>query len=100
MADVFLQLHPTKTRIVYCRDDRREETYPSVKFDALGYEFRPRAVWGTQRGRLFCGVTPAVSAAQLRLQRVLWPIVFGITAAHLPAHLRPRALPKACYIGG
>ena len=57
-----LALHPTKTRIVYCKDDKRTGTYPTVKFDFLGYEFRPRAVWGPRSGQLFCGFTPALSA--------------------------------------
>jgi RNA-directed DNA polymerase len=32
-----LELHPTKTKIVYCRDGKRKATYPNVKFDFLGY---------------------------------------------------------------
>ena len=39
-----LQMHPTKTQIVYCKDNRRRRTYPNVKFDFLGYQFRPRRV--------------------------------------------------------
>jgi RNA-directed DNA polymerase len=64
-----LELHPTKTRIVYCKDGRRREEYPNVKFDFLGYEFRPRAVWGRQRRRLHCGFTPAVSPSALNAMR-------------------------------
>ncbi|MGX5845430.1 reverse transcriptase domain-containing protein, partial [Mesorhizobium sp. ArgA1] len=37
-----LQMHPTKTKIVYCKDQRRRGTYPNVVFDFLGYQFRPR----------------------------------------------------------
>lgn len=37
-----LELHPTKTRIVYCKDDDRQGNYPDIKFDFLGYTFRPR----------------------------------------------------------
>ena len=64
-----LELHPTKTRIVYCKDWRRTGTYPNIKFDFLGYEFRPRAVWGPQSGRLLCGFTPAVSPSALHAMR-------------------------------
>jgi RNA-directed DNA polymerase len=37
-----LELHPDKTRIVYCKDDDRRGEYPEIKFDFLGYTFRPR----------------------------------------------------------
>jgi len=40
MNDVGLELHPKKTKIVYCRDYRRQEEYPEVKFDSLGYSFQ------------------------------------------------------------
>jgi RNA-directed DNA polymerase len=69
LAECHLELHPTKTRIVYCRDRKRTGTYPNVKFDFLGYEFRPRAVQMTRGGRLSCGFTPAVSPAALKAMR-------------------------------
>ena len=34
-----LELHPDKTRIVYCKDDRRSGKHPETKFDFLGYTF-------------------------------------------------------------
>ena len=63
-----LELHPTKTKIVYCKDGRRKEKYPNVKFDFLGYCFRPRVV-SMRNGRLFCGYTPAVSPSALNDMR-------------------------------
>jgi RNA-directed DNA polymerase len=69
LAECRLELHPTKTRIVYCKDRRRQRTYPIVKFDFLGYEFRPRAVWGPQSRQLICGFTPAVSPTALNTMR-------------------------------
>ena len=44
LAECHLEMHPTKTKIVYCRDAKRRASYPNVKFDFLGYEFRPRRV--------------------------------------------------------
>jgi RNA-directed DNA polymerase len=69
LAECRLELHPTKTKIVYCKDRNRTGTYPNVKFDFLGYEFRPRAVWGPRNGRLHCGYTPAVSPSALKSMR-------------------------------
>ena len=37
-----LELHPEKTKIVYCKDDDRRGRYEVEKFDFLGYTFRPR----------------------------------------------------------
>src|SRR3989304_1369139 len=37
-----LELHPTKTRIVYCKDDDRRGKHEHVAFDFLGYTFQPR----------------------------------------------------------
>src|SRR5256714_10859675 len=61
-----LQMHPTKTEIVYCKDNRRRGDYPNVTFDFLGYQFRPRRVANSQRTEFFCGYTPAVSPGALK----------------------------------
>ena len=37
-----LQLHPEKTRVVYCKDSNRSGTHRNVQFEFLGYTFRPR----------------------------------------------------------
>jgi RNA-directed DNA polymerase len=37
-----LELHPGKTKIVYCKDSSRQGNYPNEKFDFLGYTFRSR----------------------------------------------------------
>jgi RNA-directed DNA polymerase len=60
LAACGLELHPTKTRIVYCKDDDRREKHPETSFDFLGYTFRPRRSKSRQ-GKLFINFTPAVS---------------------------------------
>lgn len=55
-----LELHPEKTKIVYCKDDNRKEEYPSTKFNFLGFTFRPRRL-KSRLGSYFVGFTPAVS---------------------------------------
>src|SRR6202051_4336622 len=44
LAECGLEMHPTKTKIVYCKDGKRKGRYPNVTFDFLGYQFRPRVV--------------------------------------------------------
>lgn len=41
MQEVHLQLHPEKTRIVYCKDKDRYGDFPVTRFDFLGYTFAP-----------------------------------------------------------
>lgn len=43
-----LQMHLDKTKIVYCKDGKRQGTYPNQQFDFLGYTFRPRVVKNRQ----------------------------------------------------
>jgi RNA-directed DNA polymerase len=44
----------------------RKESYPNVKFDFLGYGFRPRRAKNAQNGKLFCNFVTAVSASALK----------------------------------
>jgi len=55
-----LELHPQKTKVVYCKDDDRRGTYSNEKFDFLGYTFRPRRS-KNRKGKFFINFTPAVS---------------------------------------
>jgi RNA-directed DNA polymerase len=41
MAECKLELHPKKTKIVYCKDNKGRGRYPQQSFDFLGYTFRP-----------------------------------------------------------
>jgi RNA-directed DNA polymerase len=60
LAECNLELHPTKTRIIYCKDDRRRENYPENTFDFLGFTYRPRGA-RSRYGAFFIGFVPAVS---------------------------------------
>lgn len=60
MAQVGLELHPAKTRIVYCKDSNRRGQYPDCRFDFLGYTFRPRKAMN-RNGVMFTNFAPAVS---------------------------------------
>jgi group II intron reverse transcriptase/maturase len=69
-----LELHPQKTRIVYCRDRNRRGSAEHTSFTFLGYGFRVRKL-RTRRGDFFFGFSPAVSgeaAKQIRVQIRRW----------------------------
>ncbi len=55
-----LDLHPTKTKIVYCRDANRRGKYPNTQFEFLGYVFRGRLA-KSRNGKYFNSFSPAVS---------------------------------------
>jgi RNA-directed DNA polymerase len=59
MTQVGLELHPDKTRIVYCKDVTRKRSYEHEQFTFLGYTFQTRSAKG--RTGLFPSFLPAVS---------------------------------------
>ncbi len=63
-----LELHPGKTRIVYCQDINRQEAHPNIQFTFLGYTFRPRKAVD-KYGRVYVNFSPAVSRDALRSMR-------------------------------
>ena len=60
MEEVGLELHPEKTKIVYCKDADRTQTYSNIQFDFLGFTFRPRKS-KNKYGKYFINFTPAIS---------------------------------------
>jgi group II intron reverse transcriptase/maturase len=68
LAECKLQLHPLKTKIVYCKDANRHGSYPQQRFDFLGYTFRPRQSIN-RAGRLFVSFAPAVSDQAAKAMR-------------------------------
>jgi len=69
LAECHLEMHPTKTKVVYCKDGKRKGKYPNVKFDFLGYCFRPRLVRRFRDNSLFGGFNPAVSSSAMKTMR-------------------------------
>jgi RNA-directed DNA polymerase len=67
--DCQLELHPDKTKIVYCQDANRKEKHLNAKFTFLGYEFRRKVVKAKEAGNLFLGFAPAVSKEALKAMR-------------------------------
>ena len=59
-----LEIHPEKSRVVYCRDINRQETHPVTQFTFLGYTFRPRKAVD-KYGRVYVNFAPAVSREAL-----------------------------------
>jgi RNA-directed DNA polymerase len=76
MAQCCLELHPDKTKIVYCKDDDRKGSYPNESFDFLGFTFRPRRS-KNRWGKLFINFSPGVSnlaAKEMRQHLRKWKL--------------------------
>lgn len=63
-----LELHPEKTKIVYCKDSNRNGNGQHETFDFLGYTFRPRSS-RNRRGKLFTNFSPAMSEKAKKKKR-------------------------------
>lgn len=77
MNEVGLRLHPDKTRVVYCKDDKRRGEHEHISFTFLGFTFRPRKARNSRDGGYFTSFLPAMSTealkakgAELRAMRV------------------------------
>ena len=71
-----LELHPEKTKIVYCKDVDRKGSHEHEGFDFLGYSFRPRLA-KNKHGKTFVNFTPAISnkaANRIRKEIRSWKI--------------------------
>jgi RNA-directed DNA polymerase len=70
-----LELHPEKTKIVYCKDSNRKEKYKYTEFTFLGYTFRGRRTKSPQ-GRMFKSFTPAATQKAIKKMfseiRAMW----------------------------
>jgi RNA-directed DNA polymerase len=60
-AECGLELHPEKTKIVHCEDEKDKANYPNKSFDYLGYTFKARICKNTKDNSFFMGFNPAVS---------------------------------------
>jgi len=61
LGSLGLELHPGKTKVVYCKDGKRRGDSEHTSFDFLGYTFRGRTTLG-KRG-LFWSFNPAMSTS-------------------------------------
>lgn len=71
-----LELHPEKTRVIYCKDEDRRRDYPHTSFDFLGFTFRPRRS-KNRWGKYFISFSPAVSneaAKEMRQEARRWKL--------------------------
>jgi group II intron reverse transcriptase/maturase len=103
LAACRLELHPEKTRVVYCADANRCGDHDVRRFDFLGYSFKPRRAMN-RRGRLFISFSPAVSdkaAKAMRHEIRGWGLqrLSRYDIGELLARLRPTLVGWVRYYG-
>ena len=102
LAPLGLELHPEKTKIVYCKDTNRGGNHEHTSFDFLGYTFQGRQVRG-RRG-FFVGFVPAMSAKAKKAvgQKMrAWHLNrrSGADLAHLAEEINPQIRGWIGYYG-
>lgn len=60
MKECGLEIHPNKTKIIYCKSYKNTMNYVNYEFTFLGYTFKPSIVKNME-GRLILGYVPRVS---------------------------------------
>jgi RNA-directed DNA polymerase len=103
MIEVGLRLHPDKTRIVYCKDNRRRGTYACTSFTFLGFTFRPRSA-KDKHGTMFPSFLPAISkdalkeiSRQVRSRRI--HLRTGLSLSDLAKEINPIVRGWMTYYG-
>lgn len=67
-----LELHPNKTKIVFCKQSKFKEHDASVSFDFLGFTYKPRKMKNRKLGGIFLGYGPGISSrASKKINREL-----------------------------
>lgn len=92
LGECGLQLHPSKTKIVYCADEHRRGEHETCRFDFLGFTFKPRSASG--RGKVFTTFAPAVSdKAATAMRRTMRNWHLGERGSQSLAQLRAEIVP-------
>jgi len=66
MKQCGLEMHPLKTKLVYCKDSNRRDDHPEVTCDFLGYTFKPRQAQNGRKDGSFTNWLPAVSTKAMK----------------------------------
>jgi RNA-directed DNA polymerase len=96
MEQYELELHPEKTKIVYCRDYHRNEKHDNNSFTFLSYSFQPRTVKSKYgKRKMILLFSPAISQmAQTNIRKVLRALLNPMISHEKLANFATRLNPK------
>ena len=103
MTGVGLELHPDKTKIVYCKDSNRRGSAEHTSFTFLGFTFRPRQA-RRKDGVQFTSFLPAISKEALKkisAEVRSWRLhrCTGMTSADIARWINPKVRGWMTYYG-
>jgi group II intron reverse transcriptase/maturase len=75
MQEYKLELHPEKTRIVYCKDYRRKEKAEHESFNFLGFTLQPRTIKSKIEGRFVVFKAAISNAAKKNIREAVKEIL-------------------------
>lgn len=90
-----LELHPQKTKLVYCKNYQRKEDHEHTSFMFLSYSFQPRgmvAKGGNNKFMVFCGAISCKAKAFIRqrIREVFNPRNTQVSLEHVAVKLNPK----------
>lgn len=97
MKSCGLELHPKKTKIVYCKQNNRRGKFKHTKFDFLGFSFQPRRIYEVTEGKVsiwwgYCAAISTKAARHIRNQIMKYKIhrATGAELEQIAQSLAPR----------
>jgi len=75
MQQYKLQLHPEKTKIVYCKDYRRKEQHENRSFTFLGFSLQPRTIQSQRGGRFLVFRAGISQQAKSSIRQVIAEVI-------------------------
>lgn len=98
-----LELHPEKTKIVYCKSWKYKQAHEQISFDFLGFTFKPKKV-KNKYGRMMLSFQPGIShksAKRIRAEINSWPWNYWLQGdtKSIVAHARNKIRGWMVYYG-
>ena len=90
-----LELHPEKTKLVYCKNQQRKEDHEHTSFTFLSYSFQPRARVNTLRNNKFTAFSAAICCKaktfiRERIRAVFNPRITQVSLEDTATTLNPK----------
>lgn len=99
-----LEVHPEKTKIIYCKDYRRKGSHDKIQFKFLGFDFCPRSAKSKRDGKMFLVFKPEIGKESrkrivLEIRKTSIHRISRISIEEIAAKLNPKIRGWLNYYG-